>query len=242
VDCFGSITVVILALAFLAARVWLSSKGFSAGDADGWNDPLDPTSVPHFRAPVAVTTRHELEGFPVIRQSDPTFDVDEFYDHVRQMFVAIHEAAAGRDLRSVADFVDPVLLTTLEARGHADTDAVAPLAPGDLSIQRTAAMSIDRDEGYDVVHILIAATGPASAADDLVDNPDADGPAPVVKFREYWTLVRAVGAKSQADWSLHKCPNCGAPIDADDRVKCSYCGVRMADPAYDWVVRKIAAD
>jgi hypothetical protein len=242
VDCFGSITVVILVLAFLAARVWLSSKGFSGGDPDGWNDPLDPSSVPHFHTPSAGPTHPGLEGFPVIRQTDPTFDVDEFYDHVAQMFVAIHEAAAARDFGSVADFVEPALLVTLEARLHADTEAAAPLTPGDLSIQRTAAMSIDRDEGYDVVHILIAATGPASAADDLVDNPDADGPEAVVKFREYWTLVRAVGAKSQVDWSLHKCPNCGAPIDTDDRVKCSYCGVRMADPAYDWVVRRIAAD
>jgi predicted lipid-binding transport protein (Tim44 family) len=242
VDCFGSIFVILAVIAAVAARVWLSSKGVGGGDADGWNDPLDLSSAPRFHGPNDTPPHHGAEGFAVIRQSDPTFDVDGFYDHVGQMFLAIHEAAAGRDLRPVADFVEPALLEGVAQHLHADPDPLAPLKPDDLTIQRTAAMSVVREEGYDVIHILIAAFGPVTAADDLVDNPDADAPGPVVAFREYWTLVRAVGAKSQADWSLHKCPNFGAPIDADDRVKCSYCGVRLADPAYDWVVRRIAAD
>ena len=36
-----------------------------------------------------------------------------------------------------------------------------------------------------------------------------------------------------------ECPNCGAPIDGDDRIRCSYCDVQLCDPALDWVVDRI---
>jgi hypothetical protein len=238
--CIGSFVFLVAIIAWFAISTWLRYKGWVPDPTDDWGTTdLSVTTVSHA---MSEQTHYEPEGFAGIRQSDPVFDAEAFYDHVREMFLEIHKSAAARDLRPVASFIEPALLAQIDAHIRGETGAAQILQPGELEPTRIAAMSIDRRDGYDIVHVLVQAKGPADAADDIVENSDADGPDPVVKFREYWTLVRAIGAKSQADWSLHKCSNCGAPIDTDDRVKCSYCGVRMADPAYDWVVRKIAAD
>lgn len=239
-DCIGSFIFFLALIAWFAISTWLRTKGLPIGGVDDWGTSDLPVTTVHHAAPAQ--SHHEPEGFASIRQSDPEFETEAFYDHVREMFIEIHKAAAVRDLRPVASFIEPKLLAQIDAHIHGETDAAQVLQPGELEPVRIAAMSVDRRDGYDIVHVLVQARGPADAADDIVDNPDADGGDVVVKFREYWTLVRAVGAKSQADWSLHKCPNCGGPINTDDRTTCSYCGVRMADPAYDWVVRKIAAD
>lgn len=238
--CIGSFVFIAAVVAWFAVTTWLRYKGWIGGPTDDWGTTdLSVTTVSHA---MPVETHYEPEGFASIRQNDPQFDTAAFYDHVREMFLEIHKAAAARDLRPVASFIEAKLLAQVDAHIRGEKDAPRVLQPGDLEPTRVAAMSVDRRDGYDVVHVLVQAKGPADAADDIVDNPDADVPQEVVKFREYWTLVRAVGARSRVDWSIHKCPNCGAPIDTEDRTTCSYCGVRMADPAYDWVVRKIAAD
>ena len=239
-DCFASIAIFLATLAWFAIRTWLRSKGMNISDSTDW----EPSGL---HGTTVHTVDHaqrlaEPEGFAIIRDSDPGFDVDAFYDHVRQMFLAIHCAAAARDLRPVASFIEAPFLAQVDAHIRGESDGPQLLQPGDLEPRRIAAMSIDRRDGFDICHVLVQATGPADATDDIVDNPDSASPDPIVKFREYWTLVRSVGAISRADWSIHKCPNCGGPINTDDRTTCSYCGVRMADPAYDWVVRKIAAD
>lgn len=239
-DCIGSFIFFLALIAWFAISTWLRAKGFPIGSVDGWGTSDLPVMAVHHTAPTQ--SHNEPEGFAGIRQSDPQFETEAFYDHVREMFIEIHKAAAARDLRPVASFIEPKLLTQIDAHIHGETDATRVLQPSELEPVRIAAMSVDRRDGYDIVYVLVQARGPADAADDIVENPDADGPDAVATFREYWTLVRAAGAKSQADWSLHTCPNCGAPINTEDRVKCSYCGVRMADPAYDWVVRKIVAD
>lgn len=246
-DCIGSFTFVLALVAWFAISAWLRSnsawlrsKGFPIAGAADWRSTDPPVNTIHNATRAAEHPR--LDGFASIRQSDPQFDTEAFYDHVREMFLAIHAAAAARDLRPVGSFIEANLLAQIGAHMRGETDAAQILQPGELEPLRIAAMSVDRRDGYDVVYVLIQVKGPSDAADDIVENPDADTPEPVVRFREYWTLVRAVGAVSRAGWSIHKCPNCGGPIDTDDRSTCSYCGVRMADPAYDWVVRKIAAD
>lgn len=226
-------------VATVAFRLWRARRGSWLSELGSPEDP-----VPSWRATGRPTlpNDHAPSGFAIIREGDPHFDTEAFYDHVREMFIEIHTAAARRDLRVVAGFIEPDLLTKVEAHMRGETGAPRILHDGELQPLRIGAMSIDRREGYDIVHVLIQAKGPTDVADDIVENPDAEGLEQVVRFREYWTLVRSVGAVSRIDWSIHKCPNCGGPINTDDRATCSYCGVRMADPAYDWVVRKIAAD
>jgi ribosomal protein L32 len=51
--------------------------------------------------------------------------------------------------------------------------------------------------------------------------------------------MRKSGAKTKADASIQKCPNCGAPVTDGNYVKCAYCGVQMNDPTLDWVLMRI---
>jgi hypothetical protein len=59
------------------------------------------------------------------------------------------------------------------------------------------------------------------------------------KFSEYWTFVRAVGAKRRAD-DATRCPSCGAPLDKVNAAGvCGYCDSVLTTGAYDWVLTRI---
>jgi DNA-directed RNA polymerase subunit RPC12/RpoP len=79
------------------------------------------------------------------------------------------------------------------------------------------------EDGLDLVRIFITAEQPGT--DELLC--------------EYWELVRKRGVQTLPGLTITKCPNCGGPVDGLDPTRCGYCGTRLADPAVDWVVRKI---
>jgi predicted lipid-binding transport protein (Tim44 family) len=59
------------------------------------------------------------------------------------------------------------------------------------------------------------------------------------RFSEYWTFVRAVGAKRHDD-DATRCPSCGAPLDRVNAAGvCGYCDSVLTTGAYDWVLTRI---
>jgi hypothetical protein len=156
-------------------------------------------------------------GFGIIRQDDAEFDQDAFYARVDETFLGVHQAMDAGKLDTVRHVMQSDVFNALRERAGAPT--------GPLTIVRRQALAIVRDGGQDHIRIRIVAE---TADGDIV--------------QEYWSFARDVGARSKAGASLFRCPNCGGPIDGDDRVRCSYCGVQLCDPALDWVVDRIAVD
>jgi hypothetical protein len=124
---------------------------------------------------------------------------------------------------TVRRFVDETAYMSLEpAVQKAGRLASGPRA---LKIRAIQAITARHDNGLDLIRVLITAEQSGSA--ELVC--------------EYWELVRNRGTQTKPGLSLTKCPNCGGPVDGLDPTRCAYCGTRLADPALDWVVRKISA-
>lgn len=62
-------------------------------------------------------------------------------------------------------------------------------------------------------------------------------------FSEYWTFLRAAGAKRLVAGDASACPACGAPVDKVNMAGiCEYCGSKLTTGAFDWVVSKIEQD
>jgi hypothetical protein len=166
-------------------------------------------------APDKVTGR----GFECIAQDDAEFDVDAFYGRVAEMFLAVHAAMDARDVSKVSHFLSPDALRSINMR-ILGVSAEPPA--GNLSLSRCKALAVRREGGQHIVHIRIVAERAQGGI-----------------LSEYWTLVRDVGARSKAGASIMRCPNCGAPIDGEDRLRCSYCDQQLCDPALDWIVDEI---
>ena len=160
-------------------------------------------------------------GIAGIRDADPAFELDAFLVHVGQMFSAYHGACDRGDLAPARRFIDEAAWAELaDAAKKAGRRAEGPRA---LKIRAIRAETAQHDDGLDLVRVLITA--------DVAGDSEL--------LCEYWELIRKRGTQTKSGLDLTHCPNCGGPITGDDPTRCAYCGERLADPALDWVVRKI---
>jgi hypothetical protein len=203
----------------IGVRIFLSSSGIPVDDLS--ESPEGPTYLPDLTIQTPPPPDPHA-GFPAIRAADPAFTVEAFEARVAEMFLAYHEALARGDLAPTRRFVDEGYYASVAPGIDADSAKHTARVEGVKDIRPATAR---HEDGLDVVRVMIVAT----TADD---EP----------LTEYWELIRRRGAQSKPELSLTRCPNCGAPIDGVDPTRCAYCGERLADPAYDWVVRKISAD
>ena len=63
-------------------------------------------------------------------------------------------------------------------------------------------------------------------------------------YSEYWTFIRKYGAeKPESEFSLHNCPNCGAPADKMGQAGvCEYCDTKITTGDFSWVLTRIVQD
>jgi predicted lipid-binding transport protein (Tim44 family) len=63
-------------------------------------------------------------------------------------------------------------------------------------------------------------------------------------YSEYWTFIRRTGVeKSESEFNLHTCPNCGAPADKIGQAGvCEYCNTKITTGDFSWVLTRIVQD
>lgn len=165
----------------------------------------------------------EHQGIQGIRASDPDFDLATFLVRVGEMFAAYHEAFDRGDLTPARRFVDERAYSPLAAA--AEASGRRPEGPRALTTRAIKPITARHEDGLDLVRVFI--TAEQAGADELLC--------------EYWELIRKRGTLTKPGLDLTHCPNCGGPVDGKDPTRCDYCDTRLADPALDWVVRKITA-
>jgi hypothetical protein len=164
----------------------------------------------------------EHQGIQAIHESDPAFDLAAFLVRVGEMFSAYHAAIDSGDLAPARRFIDEAAYMELEPAVVKTGRAAAPRT---LKVRAIRPITARHDDGLDLVRVFI--TAEQSGTDELLC--------------EYWELIRKRGTLTKPGLDVTHCPNCGGPVDGLDPTRCAYCGTRLADPALDWVVRKITA-
>jgi predicted lipid-binding transport protein (Tim44 family) len=163
------------------------------------------------------------QGIGSIRDHDPEFDLAEFLVRVGQMFSAYHEALDRGDLKPVRRFVEETAYMRLETA--VTKTGRNPNGPLGLKVHAIRPITAKHEDDLDLVRVFISAE--QAGTDEMLC--------------EYWELVRKRGTLTKHGLDLTHCPNCGGPVDGLDPTRCAYCDTRLADPALDWVVRKITA-
>ena len=232
--CTFIFIVIIIVVAYFVITKYFGGKGgggsgpdFSSISGMGGN-PMNPSG------PV---------DFSQIKADDPDFSEQAFYGRVNEMFLAIQKAWEARNMDPARRFLADEQFQVL-ADGVGEYVRNGQINKLDsIHIDHVTPVSVTREGQTDYVKTLIT----ASVIDYTVDertgqivNPSVLGDGKTVKtFDEYWTLERRVGAKTKADATIKKCPNCGGPVTDGNYVKCAYCGMMMNDPALDWVLLRI---
>ena len=201
--------------------------GESATGVGGMPEPKQPSawsdSIGHIKDGPVTMRIPENQGIHGIRAADPAFDLQAFLVRVGEMFSAYHAALDDGDLKPVRRFVDETAYAQLEPaaeKAGRRTDGRRA-----LKVHAIRPMTACHEDGFDLVRVFITA-----------EQPGTD-----VLLCEYWELIRARGTLTKPGLDITHCPNCGGPVDGLDTTRCAYCGTRLADPALDWVVRKITA-
>jgi hypothetical protein len=193
------------------------------------DDSGDHTDAPLFSRPTTYkpATRYGPDsmqhvGIGAIRESDPDFVLADFLVRVGQMFETYHKAFDLGDLKPARRFIEECTYDDLAKA--AEKSGRHPHAPRMMTVRVIRPTTARHEYDLDLIRVLISA--------DVAGESDV--------LCEYWELIRKRGLRTKTGLDLMHCPNCGAPIDDSDPTRCAYCDQRLADPALDWVVRKIS--
>ncbi len=201
----------ILLLAGIAYLIYwyIKKKRLEAASAPGYYQssgnvelPPQPQYPPLYDQPrvAALGGDQDLErGLANIRQFDPSFDEAKFQDMCMDTFFKIQGAWANRDMGPVRN------LLTDEMYGIFQGDAEALKAQKKINrLENIAVRSVDiteawQESGTDFITVRLYANLLDYNVDETTGQVVEGSKTEPVKFEEYWTLTRPVGANA---WQL----------------------------------------
>jgi predicted lipid-binding transport protein (Tim44 family) len=177
-----------------------SSYGYTppqASSAGSWSSGSASTSTATMDAP---GTANDLErGLDHIRQMDHTFDPLRFADTASDIFFKVQAAWMARDMAPVRDLLTPEMFESMQK----DTERLRAERRIDR-MENIAVRSVDvteawQETGRDYVTVRFLASMLDYTIDEQTDQVVEGSRSNPVKFEEYWTFVRPVGANP---WQL----------------------------------------
>ena len=179
-----------------------------------------------------------------LREHDPNFDENAFYERVKLAFGKIQSAWCMQDLRQVRPFIsdgvhERFLLQIAEQRDEGYRDHMDGLRILDLKTTE-----IESDGIYDEIAVRIRAVS-IDYRESLTTGQRISGSRGAEEFIEIWTFVRRRGAVTQIGKPgliEGNCPNCGAPIEMNQSANCTHCKALLRSGQYDWVLVEITQE
>jgi tellurite resistance protein len=180
----------------------------------------------------------KVKGYDKFLAANPGFNADQFFQKVRQAFIAIQDAWQKQDLSTVRRFISDGVWQRYEAqfrmmRALKQKNIIEKLEILNVSVDR-----IDLDGSYDIVHVAVH----ASIVDRFICETDASlNSGGKEEFVEYWSFLKKRGVEAKDMYSKPACPNCGGDLsgEAGESTKCPYCGSITNSGAFDWVLSEI---
>lgn len=174
-----------------------------------------------------------------LQQKDPAFNEQAFKDYAQNAFYKVQQAWESQNLQIGRPFMTDQLMqryatqiSDIQSRG--EKNILENMVLGHMNIT-----NIRADNAYDYITLQME----ASAADYTLDRNGKflRGSKKPEHFTEYWTFLRKVGAKTNAQKSVkaNVCPNCGAALQLSATGQCQYCNAVVTSGEWDWVLSEI---
>jgi predicted lipid-binding transport protein (Tim44 family)/uncharacterized tellurite resistance protein B-like protein len=185
------------------------------------------------------------EALGGLQQSDPSFDVDAFFDRTKKVFLDVQESWFRRDLEKTRVYMSDGLyrrFTTLLSLMKLENQRNG-LA--DATILNARMLEVSRTPAFDCLAVQIRASVRDVDVAATLSDDEARAKAKranMEDFTEIWTFVRRRGVASRKpgdDITQGKCPSCGAAFSGGATNRCAYCNAVVNSGNYDWVLSEI---
>jgi tellurite resistance protein len=185
-----------------------------------WRVPEDDARVP---------------GLAELKTADPAFSVQHIEDRVSVMFWRLRAAEFFGD----ASYANPVASTRFISEFSAGLARPARQFSLDAAVGKVELLELGHDADLDRLKVAVRWSGVLCEGDPRGSHREVRSKAIRTQVFE---LVRKPGVPSQAGtcFSSASCSQCGAPIAVTSEAACTFCGAKLTDGRYDWVLDSVA--
>jgi predicted lipid-binding transport protein (Tim44 family) len=199
----GLLEILLIAgLGFMLFRMIIGRAATANQPSAGWQPPISMAGY-GAQGPRPVPSSSDLEDSAVaeLQRFDQAFDPSRFKDERVDGFFQLQAAWGERDLGRVAGLLTPELKTTLDVELVKLRNARRVNHLENVTVRETRLVEAWQEFGKEYVTMLFR----ANLLDYTIDESsgavvEGDRHAPV-KFEEYWTFMRQVGAPGTS-WRL----------------------------------------
>jgi len=175
-------------------------------------------------------------------ERDPDFTAEGLCERVKNAFILIQNAWSEMDMAKARAFISDGIFERFSLQLQMYQASKIRNSMSDMQVLDCEIVSVSSDDFFDSVDIKIT----AEAIDLFINTENNEcmgGSAPEV-FVEFWTLLRRPGAKTKTEPGLLEncCPNCGNPLELQDKIECPSCKAIVNSGEYDWVLTEITQE
>lgn len=176
-----------------------------------------------------------------IKQRDPDFDEASLAARVGLVFNTMQHAWSSLQWQLARPYLSDNLWTAqtywIEAYRSSGLRNINE-GPQILGLEL---VRISSDRWFDAATVRVHATGRDYTIRDSDQSIVGGSRDKERRYTEYWTLIRATGAKGKARVDP-VCPNCGGPLAISAAGNCEHCQVKVTSGEFDWVLSRIEQD
>lgn len=179
-----------------------------------------------------------------LQEQDSLFSIDIFNKRCSIAFEKIQYAWAKQDMKPVRHLISDGIFERFNAYLEMQKASMLRNIMENVSVLNTEIVSVESDDFFDTIHILIKAKAIDYTIDSETNNIVQGTKKQFDVFKEYWSFLRRPGAKTSTKGGLVEgfCPNCAAPLELNDKIECESCKAIVNSGQYDWVLAEITQE
>lgn len=185
-------------------------------------------------------------GINQLKARDEEFDTQAFLTSVRRGAESLNTAWCDEKLGDVRRFLSDGVMNRFQVLLDLNRNLGVRNVMSAASILGVNIAHVESDDLFDTIHVRLV--GEARDMDLPLDQlPQQDAHLmrqPKNRYVEYWSLIRRRGARTVPGHEALEgtCPNCGAPLEVSDSVRCEHCEVIVNSGEHGWVLAEITQE
>ena len=185
-------------------------------------------------------------GIDQLKARDEAFDTQAFLTSVRKGAEALTTAWCNESLGDVRRFLSDGVMNRFQVLLDLNRSLGVRNVMSEASIVGLNIAHVESDDLFDTIHVRLVgeARDMDVPLDRLAEKDALLKRQPRSRYVEYWSLIRRRGARTKPGQEALEgmCPNCGAPLEVSDAVRCEHCEVVVNSGEHGWVLAEITQE
>ena len=230
------VVIMIVFIIVVFAIVFVVSKRMKTKNSSNQTGLIRPSSNEGLHIQLPDRT---LQIESIIKGHDTNFSANDFISFVKRMYIDIQTAWCKRDMSPVRVFLHNNLYDTTVKQIQAKINQGVVYHYESMVVNTAYLSSYAKDEQFEYLTVYLNAR--------MIDWQEDEKTGKILRgdkitrwdLRYKMKFMRSTGVLTKeeiAGATEHKCPNCGAPLEATSSGKCEYCNSIVTTGQYSWVL------